>query len=52
MKVDESRTMVEAVRKAGGTVGYTEYPDLDHNSWDATYSDPEAVKWLLSQKKG
>jgi hypothetical protein len=25
---------VDAVKKAGGDVKLTEYPDTDHNSWD------------------
>ena len=49
--VQNSRDMVEAVRKAGGEARYTEYPGLDHNSWDATYGDAEAIKWLLSCRK-
>lgn len=51
VKVDESRKMVEAVKAAGGKIKYTEYPTLNHNSWDATYGDAEAIKWLLSQKR-
>lgn len=51
VKVDETRRMVEAVKQAGGHVRYTEYPDLDHNSWDAAYGDAEAIRWLLSQRK-
>ncbi len=48
----ESRRMVEAVREAGGLVKYTEYPDTGHNSWDAAYSDPEAIAWLFKQHRG
>jgi predicted peptidase len=51
VSVEESRKMVEAVRNAGGDVQYTEYPDLDHNSWDAAYGDAKAIKWLLDQRK-
>lgn len=49
--VAETRKMVEAVRKAGGDVQYTEYPDLNHNSWDAAYSEAKAARWLLEQRK-
>ncbi len=49
--VSSSREMVEAVRAAGGDVRYTEYPGIDHNSWDAAYGDAEAIAWLLSQHK-
>ncbi len=44
----ESQTMVEAVKKAGGDIRFTEYPGVDHNSWDRAYGDAEATKWLLS----
>ncbi|MCC6699029.1 MAG: prolyl oligopeptidase family serine peptidase [Candidatus Hydrogenedentes bacterium] len=51
VKVDESRAMVKAVQDAGGAVKYTEYPGVDHNSWDNAYGDAEAIAWLLSQRK-
>jgi len=47
-----SREMVEAVEAAGGDIRYTEYPEAGHNSWDRAYGDPEAIAWLLAQKKG
>jgi predicted peptidase len=47
----ESRAMVEAVRNAGGTVEYTEYPDLQHNCWDAAYGDAKAIRWLFQQRR-
>ncbi|MBX7255405.1 MAG: dienelactone hydrolase family protein [Candidatus Hydrogenedentes bacterium] len=46
-----SQSMVQAVKEAGGNIQYTEYPGVDHNSWDQTYRDLDVVKWLLSQKK-
>ena len=51
VKVDESRSMVKAIQDAGGVVKYTEYPGVDHNSWDNAYGDAEAIAWLLSQRK-
>jgi predicted peptidase len=48
----KSREMVEAVRAAGGNVKYTEFPGVDHHSWDPAYDDPETIKWLLEQRKG
>jgi predicted peptidase len=52
VSVEQTRKMVEAVRKAGGKVEFTEYPDLNHNSWDATYSDEKVAAWLFKQHKG
>lgn len=52
--VDPSRprALVEAVRAAGGTVHYTEYPDLTHfNTWDRAYNDPEVIDWMLTQSR-
>lgn len=50
--VMRSQVMVRLVEKAGGEVKYTEYPDLEHNSWDAAYGDEEFPKWLLKQRLG
>ena len=45
-----SRTMVEAIRKAGGNVKYTEYPGIGHNSWTKFYADRNGViPWLFRQ---
>lgn len=30
---------------------YTEYPDGNHNAWDATYADPAMWEWLFAQKR-
>jgi predicted peptidase len=49
--VERSRVMVEAVKQAGGNVKYTEYPGVDHGSWEPAYDDPESIAWLLKQRK-
>ena len=49
--VDRSRSMVEAVKAAGGNVKYTEYPGVGHNSWSKTYASPETWQWLFEQRK-
>lgn len=51
VRPDQSRRMVKAVKKAGGDIRYTEYPDLPHNSWDRAYGEKEAIEWLLKQRK-
>lgn len=43
--------MVEAIQKAGGSAKVTLYPDADHNSWDATFDDPDYLVWLFTKKK-
>lgn len=32
-------------------VRYTEYPQGNHNAWDATYADPAMWEWLFKQKR-
>ena len=51
VKTIRSRDMVEALRKAGGTPRYTEYPDTKHNAWTRTFANPDVLKWLFDQKK-
>lgn len=51
VKVEGSRDMIEAIKKAGGTPKYTEYPKVGHNSWDKAYGTDELYKWMLEQKK-
>lgn len=41
----------DAVRACGGHVNYTLYPEGNHNSWDAAYSNPSLYDWLLQQKR-
>jgi poly(3-hydroxybutyrate) depolymerase len=50
--VETSRKIVKALRDAGGDPKYTEYPDVDHNSWDLAYRDPELIEWLFAQSRG
>jgi predicted peptidase len=51
VKPARSRTMIAALKKAGGHPKYTEYPDVGHNSWDNAYRDPDLFRWLFAQKK-
>ncbi|CAN5471216.1 hypothetical protein BH23BAC3_BH23BAC3_04040 [soil metagenome] len=46
-----SRDMIDAIREAGGTPGYTEYPHVDHFSWIPAYEDRFALDWLFEQRK-
>ena len=48
--VEESRKMAAALQAAKANVRYTEYPGVDHNSWDKAYAESELVPWLLAQK--
>lgn len=46
-----SRQMVEALEANGAKVKYTEYPGVNHNSWDSVFADPNYLKWMFKQKK-
>jgi len=43
--------IVEALKKAGSTVKYTEYSTMNHNIWDITYYNPAVLEWLFAQHK-
>ena len=49
---EESKKMVDALIRAGGEAKLTLYPNTNHDSWTATYKNPEVFEWLLSKKKG
>lgn len=49
--VQGSKTMAEALEKAGADVELTIYPGVKHDSWTQTYRNPEVIKWLFAQKK-
>lgn len=49
--VSQSEEMVAAVKAAGGNAKLTIYPKAGHNSWTATYDNPELYKWLLAQRR-
>lgn len=51
VEVELSRQMVEALQKAGGKPGYTEYPGVGHECWDYAYRNPDVQDWLFAQKK-
>lgn len=47
---ERSRSMIEALKEAGGEPKYTEYADVGHDSWTATYKDPAMHAWMFAQK--
>jgi predicted peptidase len=46
-----TKEMVEAIRKAGGTPKMTIYVGVGHDSWSATYANPDVMAWLFAQKQ-
>jgi predicted peptidase len=49
--LDSSRAMVDAVRKSGGHVEFTIYPDQGHGIAGVTYQNPKLCEWLLAQRR-
>lgn len=48
--LEESKKMVEAVKKCGGEAELTVYPENDHDAWSDTFSNPEVFAWLLKHQ--
>jgi predicted peptidase len=51
VSVQHSRNMVDALRQAGGSPRYTEYPGVGHNSWENAFGTDELYTWLLQHVK-
>jgi predicted peptidase len=47
----QSKDMVDAIKAAGGNPKFTAYPGVDHDSWTATYDNPDFWTWLFEQRK-
>lgn len=48
---EESRRLVEAVNRRGGSARLTLYPATGHDAWSATYGNREVFDWLLAQRR-
>jgi len=46
-----SQAMVDAMKKSGGDVKFTVYPEAGHDSWTQAYDDPQFYDWLFQQKR-
>lgn len=49
--IRRSRQMVDALKKAGATVRFTEYPGVGHEAWRLVYQEPELPQWLFEQSR-
>ena len=49
--VARAHDMNTALQACGGNVQYTEYPDVDHDSWTQTYANPDILKWMFEQRR-
>jgi predicted peptidase len=46
-----SKSMKKVLEKLGANVQLTLYPEASHDSWTATYDNPEVWDWLFKQKR-
>jgi predicted peptidase len=50
ISVDFSRTMIAAMKRAGGNPRYTEYKGVGHEIWETVFKEPELEEWLFAQR--
>jgi predicted peptidase len=48
--VNFSRAMVAKLKSLKVKTKYTEYPGVNHNSWDTAFAEPKFLKWMFSHK--
>lgn len=49
--VEHARDWIAALRKAGGTPNYSEYPGVGHQVWDKAFAEPDLLTWLAAQRR-
>lgn len=49
--VKYSRDMVEKLKDLNVKVKYTEYPGVNHNSWDNAFAEPQFLRWMFKRRK-
>ena len=50
--VEGSREAYRALKKAGASVEYTEFPGCGHGSWNPAFCRPDFMSWLFSRRRG
>jgi predicted peptidase len=48
--VGYSRSMVAKLKEEKVKVNYTEYPGVNHNSWDSAFAEPDFLKWMFAKR--
>ncbi len=46
-----SSQMVDALKRVGADVKYSLYPNVEHDSWNNAFAEPELLSWLFSKSK-
>jgi predicted peptidase len=47
---DQSRRMIEALKKVGAKPKYTEYKKAEHDSWTPAFNEPDLFPWLFGKQ--
>lgn len=47
-----AREMTVVLQRSGGNAELTVYPNLGHDIWDLTYSNPKLYEWFLQHRRG
>ena len=51
IRVTRSRRAVKALRAAGGSPCYTEYPEVEHDAWTQAFAEPKLLPWLFAHHR-
>ncbi len=51
VNVNYSREMAEKLKLMGVTVRYSEYPGVNHNSWNNAFAESDFLSWMFSNKR-
>ncbi|HEX2866369.1 MAG TPA: prolyl oligopeptidase family serine peptidase [Ignavibacteriales bacterium] len=46
---EKTEELVSALKKCGGNIQFTVYPDAGHDSWTESYNNPKLYEWMLKQ---
>jgi dipeptidyl aminopeptidase/acylaminoacyl peptidase len=49
--LEQSQSMVDALRACGGDAKLTILPGVGHDSWSQTYDNPELYEWFLQHRR-
>lgn len=51
VNVKLSHDMVDRIKELKGSVKYSEYPGVGHNSWDNAFAEPGYLDWMFGHSK-
>lgn len=51
VSVEESYDMVKSIKAAGGNPEVFIYPEVNHNSWDNAFAEPDFLSWFYKYNK-